>query len=153
MSPNHALLLQPVSDTGATLPVVTGSVQNSILVGTFDDTVEGDEGDLLSDQSFLTSLSGVFQCEENNTDSVTVGDDGLNLVDLLFTGGSGHVNTLVLAGSSDLCSLLFCVGTSLCSPAVVGSGAQDVNGLSGSLFTAAAGSEQAQNHDQNQSQR
>ena len=134
----HALLLQPVSDTGAALPVVTGSVQNSELVGTFDDTVEGDEGDTFSDQGFLASHSGVFQSKEDNTGGVAIGDDLVGLVDLLLTGGSGHVDSLPSAGGIDLVDLLGGVGTGLSGPAMVGSGAEDVDGLAGGFSDFAA---------------
>ena len=144
----HAVLLQPVCNTCAALPVVTGCVEDSVLLGCLDDTVEGDEGDAFCVEGFLTCLCRVVDSHHNDLNSVTVCDDGVDLVDLLFTGRSGQVNCLVLAGSGDLLTLCLCVCTGLCGPAVVGSGAHYIKGgafLCLGLCTACA---QSENHGQ-----
>ena len=150
----QAVLLQPVSNTGADLPVITGGVQNGVLFGRFDDTVEGDEGDTCGLQRFLTGLRGIVQRHHNNNSGVAVGDDGVALVDLLFTGRGREVCALVGAGLGDLFTLGLCIGTGLCSPAMVRGRAHDVDGLAVILLGVglAATGDQSENHNDSKKQ-
>ena len=55
----HSLLLQPIRNSRSALPVVTRSVQDSVLVGAFDDPVKGNKRDILFDQRLLACLGRV----------------------------------------------------------------------------------------------
>lgn len=55
------------------------------------------EQDVRGDQGFLTALAESSSAKNTTPRCVAVREDGLNLVNLLFTGGSCHVDGLILA--------------------------------------------------------
>ena len=128
-------------------------------------TLYGDNGTVCSRRAdgfkeFLTGLGGIVQSHHDNTHGIPVGDDGVNLVDLLLTGRGGQVDGLVGTGVGDLLALGLGIGTGLSGPAVVGGGAHHVDGVGTirgggvvlGIGLIAAG-HQGQGHDQRKDQR
>ena len=81
----HSVLLEPICDTSTTLPVVTGVVEDCIIHCGFNESVKRDERNLSCIESFLASCCGIIESHHDDAGCISVSNDCITLVNLLFT--------------------------------------------------------------------